>query len=252
MIGAIKAKLEAERKRLAKERRRLEEAKKRQVASLPPKPSVSKPKVIARVPAAPDRVGGSCVYTGCNDYNHAQQLFEGSAFVGWTGPKLITRIAFRRNPDLTPNAFSLQFSNVEFSLSTTQVDAATMASGGATNYAANRGTDVTVVRSGPFTLASPSSGDAGVQPFDIVVEFTTPYLYDPSAGNLLLEWKNLGGEVYWGSRISFDSGAAAMGDSVIVANMNDNSGPGSKHASTWGDSVTITEFTTASADPAEM
>jgi len=199
------------------------------------------------VPAAPDAVGGICVYTGCNNYNHAQQLFEGSAFVGWTGPKLITQIAFRRNPDLTPNAFSLIFSNIEFSLSTTQVDAAIMASGGATDYAANRGPDVTVVRSGPFTLTSPSSGGTGVQPFDIVVEFTTPYLYDPSAGNLLIEWKNLGGDSYGGSSFSFDAGNAS--GPVILANMNDNSGFGeSTTASTWGPSLTITEFSIAQGD----
>jgi hypothetical protein len=43
-----RVRLEAERERLAEERRRLEEAKKQQVASLPPKPSISKPKVILR------------------------------------------------------------------------------------------------------------------------------------------------------------------------------------------------------------
>ena len=60
-------------------------------------------------------------------------------------------------------------------------------------YATNIGPDNTVVFSGPVTFSSPGCAGPGVCPFDMVLTFTTPFLYDPSQGSLLLDFEHIGG-----------------------------------------------------------
>ena len=99
---------------------------------------------------------------------------------------------FRR--DLTsPAPFSVDFSNVVISLSTTQASAATLS----TNFANNVGADAVDVYSGALTVASASAGGVPA-PLDISVVLQQAFTYDPAQGNLLLEWVNLGGESYSG------------------------------------------------------
>jgi hypothetical protein len=112
-----------------------------------------------------------------------QQVYTASLF---TGPELITRIAFR--PDATQSyPFSYTFTNIEFTLSTTS-----MAPGGlSTNLDSNIGPDETQVFIGALTWTSTTQGPAGSpNPWDLVVNLTTPFLYDPSKGNLLLNIEN--------------------------------------------------------------
>jgi hypothetical protein len=77
-------------------------------------------------------------------------------------------------------------------------------------FANNPGPDDTVVFNGPLALSSAAAGNP--RAFDIVITLTTPYFYNPAAGNLLLDVRNSGG----GLTTQLDA-VSAMGDSVSRA-----------------------------------
>lgn len=126
--------------------------------------------------------------TGCVDAHRYQQVYDNSLFSSLSGPMEISELLFRR--DLTsPTPFSIDFSNVLISLSTTQASAAALS----TSFDNNVGADAVEVYSGALTLASASAGGIPA-PLDISVVLQQAFTYDPAQGNLLLEWINLGGE----------------------------------------------------------
>jgi hypothetical protein len=102
---------------------------------------------------------------------------------------LITGLAFR--PDaFTGAAFSTTLSNVSIFLTTTTNAPDALSS----TFANNEGADKTLVHSGSLSLSSADTGPAGgPKAFDIVINLTTPFLYNPGSGNLLLEVQNFGG-----------------------------------------------------------
>ncbi len=111
-----------------------------------------------------------------------QQVYGSSAF-GDT-PILITGIDFR--PDGTfGSAFSSTIPSIQIDLSETSaaVDALSL------TFANNVGADdVTVFPESSLSLSSTDTGPAGgPEAFDIHIQFTTPFLYDPTSGNLLLD-----------------------------------------------------------------
>jgi hypothetical protein len=115
----------------------------------------------------------------------AQDVFGASQFSSFGGSLLITQLAFRLKPGTgSINAMAASFA---IYLSTT-----TFAPNGnnllTTTLATNRGPDYTQVVSGPGALwSSPGCAGPGPCPFDIVYTFGTPFLYNPSKGNLLAE-----------------------------------------------------------------
>ena len=124
-----------------------------------------------------------------------QQVYNSSDFAALGGPALITRISFR--PDNTGAAFSSAL-NVQIHLSTTGA----AADGLSGTFADNVGGDDTVVFSGALNLSSAFTGPtAGPKNFDILINLTTGFRYDPGAGNLLLDVRNFTG----GSTTPFDS-----------------------------------------------
>ena len=100
---------------------------------------------------------------------------------------MISQLAFR----LKPGTGSINATATSFSLfmSTTTFTPATMT----TTFATNRGTDYTMVVSGTGTLwSSPGCTGSAPCPFDIVFAFATPFLYNRSNGNLLIETQATG------------------------------------------------------------
>jgi hypothetical protein len=146
-----------------------------------------------------------------------QQVYAASQF-GSGG--LITQIVFR--PDATfGQAFTSTLPDIQIDLSTTSA----ADDGLSSTYANNVGTDDTVVFArGPLTLSSAFTGPPnGPKDFDIIITLTTPFLYNPALGNLLLDVRNFGG----GSTISFDA-VSPLGDGVSrLYNSDVNSGTGS-------------------------
>jgi hypothetical protein len=111
-----------------------------------------------------------------------QQVFAGSQF---SGVGRITEIAFR--PDAVHGIpFSTTLSNVRIGLSTTL----RAPDGLSATFADNVGIDDTVVFSGNLTLTSADvPGPDGTRAFDILIGLTTPFIYDPSLGNLLFDFQ---------------------------------------------------------------
>jgi hypothetical protein len=131
-----------------------------------------------------------------------QQVYSSSEF---SGLFLITDIEFR--PDASVGAaFSSTLPSIQICLSTTTA----AVDGLSPTFATNVGLDNTCVYSGPLTLSSSFTGPAGgPKDFDIVIILQTPFLYDPSLGNLLLDVTNFGG----GRTTQFDAEFTG-GDSV--------------------------------------
>ena len=119
-----------------------------------------------------------------------QQVFDASEFASLSGPELITQIAFR--PDATfGSGFDTTITNIQINLSTTTVLPDFMSATFADNVGAD---DIVVFPAGPLALTSAFTG-AGPKDFDIVINLQTPFLYDPTQGNLLLDVRNFSGEV---------------------------------------------------------
>jgi hypothetical protein len=112
------------------------------------------------------------------------QQIHGAA--GFAGPVNITGLRFR--PDgIVGGAFSAVLPDVRIDLSTSlrAVDGLSL------YFADNTGSDATTVHSGALALSSADTGGTPAN-FDIEIMFSTPFAYDPSAGNLLLDVWNFG------------------------------------------------------------
>ena len=87
-------------------------------------------------------------------------------------------------------AFTATIPNLQINLSTTSVEPDHLNG----TFAQNVGTNDTVVFQGPLTVSSRFVGPAnGPKEFDIIIPLTTPFLYDPSHGNLLIDFRNASG-----------------------------------------------------------
>ena len=137
-----------------------------------------------------------------------------------SGDNEIVSFAFR--PDETivsPQAFSF---DLQFRLSTTSAEPGAMSS----TFADNLGDDATIVYSGPITWSTPGQLNAdGVNGFDYLITFTTPFSYDPALGNLLVEYTING--PYSGPSPKVDTATtgqthivAAGGSSSVFGNLN--------------------------------
>ena len=176
------------------------------------------------------------------NYNHSaryQQVYAASEFGALTGPTLITQIAFR--PDAGSGAaFSTAFSNIQFDLSTTSAAPHTLSA----TFASNVGADDTVVRSGAVTLASAFIGPAGgPKNFDVLITLTTPFLYNPANGSLLLDIRKFSAESIGTQLDAQDFNSATsreFGTDVNDASANQNIGT---------DTGLVTQFTFAAAVP---
>lgn len=142
-----------------------------------------------------------------------QQVYAASQFGALSQPHLITRIAFRPDGPQT-SAFNTTFAEIQINFSTTSKeplftstppgpDALTA------TFADNVGEDDTVVfAKGPLTLTSSfAAPQTGPKDFDIVIPLQVPFLYDPTAGNLLLDIRIFSG----GFTTSFDMEAFGLG-----------------------------------------
>lgn len=123
---------------------------------------------------------------GTPDGWRAQEVHPPTAFeVAASGPVTITGLAWR--PDVSVNATTSASWELNLNLSTTTkpID------GLSTTFADNYGmAGFTNVFSGSVQLATDGvpKGNGLPHDFDYVVKFETPYVYDPQAGNLLVEW----------------------------------------------------------------
>ena len=136
-----------------------------------------------------------------------QQVFDAGQFARLNnGGGLINRIAFRGHGPGVPFAGTVP--QLQVNLSTTSKPADGLSS----TFADNVGADDTQVFSGPFQTAVTFTGDPTT--FEIEINFTTPFSYDPTKGNLLLDVRNLEGGTEVPPNEQEIDGTAASDDSV--------------------------------------
>jgi hypothetical protein len=159
------------------------------------------------------------------------QIHDASQFGALVGPSLLTQFAWR--PDETVGQSGPRSVTLQIYASTTSRSVA----GLSTTFVDNLGSNNTLVFNGTLTWSTANlPGPGNTRQFDIVFPLTTPFLYDPAAGNLLLDFHQDAS----GSPITFDrvSGNEFIRQAVA---------PGSTDATTaqfFGDSQ-VTQFTFA-------
>jgi len=156
------------------------------------------------------------------------QIHDASQFGALSGPSFLTKIAYR--PDRIRGESGPRSWTLRVYASTTSRSVA----GLSTTFAKNLGTNNTLVFDGTVILKTGNlPGPGNTRQFDVVFPLTTPFLYDPAAGNLLLD-------IHFeanGSSIRSDS---VMGDPTVSSVINVGSSTG-----TSGSPVTpkVTQFT---------
>jgi hypothetical protein len=139
-----------------------------------------------------------------------QQVLNASQFSRLNpGGGLINRIAFRGHGPGIP--FTATVPQLQVNLSTTSKPPDQLSS----TFADNVGPDDTQVFSGPLHTAVTFSGDP--TNFEVVINFSTPFYYDPMKGNLLLDIRNMQGGVEVPPNQQELDGTLASGDSVSRA-----------------------------------
>lgn len=107
----------------------------------------------------------------------SQQVYPAHEFP--SGPVRITSLRWRR---YSAQPFENASGEFRFKLSTTSRDEGTLSS----TFSENVGPDETMVFDGVWTVSSTTAGDAP-HPFEMVLQLSTPFVYNPAEGNLLLE-----------------------------------------------------------------
>jgi len=123
-------------------------------------------------------------------------IYDASQFGTLSGPSFLTQFAYR--PDMIPGASGPRSWILRIFASTTSRSVA----GLSTTFAENLGTDNTLVFDGTVNLTTGNlPGPGNTRQFDYVFPFTTPFLYDPAGGNLVLDLQVEGN----GSALTFDT-----------------------------------------------
>lgn len=117
-----------------------------------------------------------------------QFVYDSANFTaqGVTTPILITRLRWRPDTNYTaaPQSWSAcSYGRANIQLSTCPRDQSVAS----TTFAANRGDDATMVYSGPVGLPAGTATRPGPAPFLVDIPLTTPFVYDPAAGDLTIE-----------------------------------------------------------------
>ena len=137
-----------------------------------------------------------------------QQVYNASQF-NFSGPRTITKIAFRPDLESGQRPFQITLSDVEIRLSTT-----TRSSDELNFFCVNAGRNEKIVRRArELTLRSSASGPVdGPKNFDVVIRIAS-FRYDPAEGNLLLEIRNTG-TISSGFQNTFLDASNVFGDPV--------------------------------------
>jgi hypothetical protein len=138
-------------------------------------------------------------------------IYDASEFGSLSGPAFLTQFAWR--PDTSPGPSGPRTVTLRIFASTTSRSVA----GLSTTFDENVGTNNTLVFSGTLNWTTGNlPGPANTRQFDVVFPFTTPFLYDPAAGNLLLDMQLSG----IGEAMRFD---AVTGNPAISKVINTSS-----------------------------
>jgi hypothetical protein len=191
-------------------------------------------------------------FSGAGNALIYQQVYAGSQFSAFApGGQDITQILFRVGGEaasrLDHGAFATTIPLIQFTLSTTSATP----DGLSPNLSSNLGADATTVYGvagvgSPLAISSAGSATGNPAPFDITVQLATPFHYDPSKGNLLLQIQNYSGAAS-PTGIELD-GTFNTGDSVSRAlNLGSATATTARTVDTTG---LVTEFVAAAVPEA--
>jgi hypothetical protein len=117
-----------------------------------------------------------------------------------TAPILITNVKWRAN-DVTTSWTGGTYAQATLALGTAAVDHLAAS----TTWASNVGPDYTVVHSGPVTVTPGTGAGVGVPgPYMVDIALATPFLYDPGAGDLVIDTDYVAGTFSGGSLVGLD------------------------------------------------
>ena len=193
----------------------------------------------------PFNIGADAQSVPSGTERYQQVYAAGQFFALQPGGEFITQIAFRPDANFGASAFSSTLPRIRIDLSTTLA----APDGLSTVFASNVGGNNTVVFGGltgaPLALSSSFTGPAGgPKNFDIVINLTTAFFYNPAAGNLLLDVRNFGG----GLTVYFDA-AYTPGDAVSRVGTYNIGNVGSATADFLDTVGLVTRFTTSAPAP---
>jgi hypothetical protein len=168
--------------------------------------------------AANDMRFGSGIFRAAN--YRAQAVYGSNLFPANIG-LVITELRYR--PDwFWGSAFTTTVANIQFNLSATTRSPEALSP----NFANNVGSDDTVVFSGALNISSQFIGPPqGPKNFDIIVPLATPFLYNPAAGNLLIDVRNFSGSsasIYLSGTNNTTDGASRNGGVMTAGGSPDN------------------------------
>lgn len=168
-----------------------------------------------------------------------QQVYDSTNFTlqGVTAPVLIQGMKFRPYPGAATSWTGGTWPNVRIDLASCPFDYLGVSSA----FASNLDVDVQTVLNGPVTVnAGTTLGTGVVVPWHIDIQFTTPFLYDPTVGKDLTMDVYLDGTGWTGTSRGVDvvSGTTALGSRIY-----DTSGMNGATGSITTSYTLICEFT---------
>ena len=146
------------------------------------------------------------------------QIHDASQFGVLSGPSFLTQFAYR------PDGIVGQSGPRSFTLRIYASTTSRTVAGISTTFAENPGTNNMLVFDGTVNVTTGNlPGPGNTRQFDYVFPFTTPFLYDPAAGNLVLDlqiqasgsavtFDTVSGDPAIGRVFSFGSSTATTGD----------------------------------------
>jgi hypothetical protein len=150
-----------------------------------------------------------------------QGIFDSSIFASLPASHQTLTGIYMRPDGLIGTANSISYRRLTFKLSTTSVTPTNLKR----VFAANVGPDEAVVYDGPISFTTANTGPrGGPKDFDIAYQFQTPFQYDPTQGNLLMDWTVYGPASWTGddevlstllSKWSYGSGPDAVNGSFF-------------------------------------
>jgi len=136
------------------------------------------------------------------------EIHDASQFGALSGPSFLTQFAYRPDRILDqsgPRSWKLRVYASTTTRSVTRLS---------TTFAENLGTNNTLVFDGTVTVKTENRpGPGNTRQFDYVFPFTTPFLYDPAAGNLVLSLQIEGS----GSAVTFDTVSSNPAFGIVYA-----------------------------------
>ena len=196
------------------------------------------------VPPGLEDVEGSTGFVGGPappDLNglRSHEVHPASYFSGLTeGHNTIVSIRLRPDREVT-SPLTFIDDDFELLLSTTSAAPNTLS----TTFAENIGADETLVYSGAIQFVTDGVGPPdGPLPFDYLINFQTPFVYDPDQGNLLLEFRFSPDSISQGQDGPFFDGHVSNGIRTVASDLYESMGILASTGSKF-DGLPVKEFT---------